>query len=72
VQISQTLRNAWREAPLYTDRARAARHGPKEAETVNLTMLIVTINAWNRLAIMPDGINISPHGSELRNVMERA
>ena len=68
------LLNAWREAPVYTDRERAAlawtdavtlisdTHAPEdvyqevrahfsEAETVNLTMLIATINAWNRLAI---------------------
>ena len=68
------LLNAWREAPAYTDRERAAlawteavtliseTRAPDEAynevrahfsdaETVNLTMLIATINAWNRLAI---------------------
>ena len=68
------LLNAWHDAPLYTDRERAAlawtetvtlisqTHAPdnaydevrkhfSEAETVNLTMLIATINAWNRLAI---------------------
>ena len=68
------LLNAWREAPVYTDRERAAlawteavtlisetlapdevydgvRAQFSEAETVNLTMLIATINAWNRLAI---------------------
>ena len=68
------LLNAWREAPVYSDRERAAlawteavtliseTHAPddvyaevrthfSEAETVNLTMLIATINAWNRLAI---------------------
>src|SRR3569832_2465327 len=68
------LLDAWREAPIYTDRERAAlawteavtliseTHAPddvyaevrahfSEAETVNLTMLIATINAWNRLAI---------------------
>ena len=68
------LLNAWREAPIYTDRERAAlawteavtliseTHAPddvyaevrahfSEAETVNLTMLIATINAWNRMAI---------------------
>jgi AhpD family alkylhydroperoxidase len=68
------LLNAWREAPLYTDRERAAlawteavtlvsqTHAPddvyeelrkhfSEAEAVNLTVLIGTINAWNRLAI---------------------
>src|ERR1700733_16183226 len=68
------LLNAWREAPVYTDRERAAlawteavtliseTHAPdnvyeevrgqfSETETVNLTMLIATINAWNRLAV---------------------
>jgi AhpD family alkylhydroperoxidase len=68
------LLNAWREAPVYSERERAALawteavtliadiHAPddlyadvrkhfSEAETVNLTMLIATINAWNRLAI---------------------
>jgi AhpD family alkylhydroperoxidase len=68
------LLNAWREAPAYSERERAAlawteavtlisdNHAPddlyadvrkhfSEAETVNLTMLIATINAWNRLAI---------------------
>ena len=68
------LLNAWREAPAYSDRERAAlawteavtliseTHAPddlynevrahfSEAETVNLTALIATINSWNRLAI---------------------
>jgi len=68
------LLNAWREAPLYSDRERAAlawteavtliseTHAPddlyeevrkhfSEAETTNLTILIGTINAWNRLSI---------------------
>ena len=68
------LLNAWREAPAYSERERAAlawteavtliadTHAPddiyqevrkhfSDAETVNLTMLIATINAWNRLAI---------------------
>jgi AhpD family alkylhydroperoxidase len=68
------LLDAWREAPAYTDRERAAlawteavtlisqTHAPddvyndvrahfSETETVNLTMLIAAINAWNRLAI---------------------
>jgi AhpD family alkylhydroperoxidase len=68
------LLSAWREAPVYTERERAAlawteavtlisqTHAPddvyeevrahfSETETVNLTMLIATINAWNRLAI---------------------
>ena len=68
------LLNAWREAPLYTDRERAAlawteavtliseTHAPddvyaelrkhfSESEAVNLTVLIGTINTWNRLAI---------------------
>jgi AhpD family alkylhydroperoxidase len=68
------LLKAWRGAPLYSDRERAAlawteavtliseTHAPddaydelrkhfSEAEAVNLTILIGTINAWNRLAI---------------------
>ena len=68
------LLNAWREAPVYTDRERAAlawteavtliseTHAPddvyeqvrsqfSEVDTVNLTMLVATINAWNRIAI---------------------
>jgi AhpD family alkylhydroperoxidase len=68
------LLNAWREAPVYTERERTAlawteavtliseTHAPDDvyeqvraqfsvAETVNLTMLVATINAWNRLAI---------------------
>ena len=68
------LLNAWREAPVYSARERAAlawteavtqisethtlddiyaevRAQFPEAETVNLTMLIATINAWNTLAI---------------------
>ncbi len=68
------LLDAWREAPVYSDRERAAlawtevvtliskTHAPddvyaelrahfSEAETVNLTMLIGAINAWNRVAI---------------------
>ncbi|UFX47574.1 carboxymuconolactone decarboxylase family protein [Bradyrhizobium sp. 41S5] len=68
------LLDAWREAPLYTDRERAAlawtealtliaeTHAPddiyeelrrhfSEAEATNLTILIGTINAWNRLSI---------------------
>jgi AhpD family alkylhydroperoxidase len=68
------LLDAWREAPVYTDRERAAlarteavtliskTHVPddvyeevrkhfSEEETVNLTMLVATINAWNRIAI---------------------
>jgi AhpD family alkylhydroperoxidase len=68
------LLNAWREAPIYTDRERAAlawteavtlisetrapddvyaevRAHFSDVETVNLTMLIATINAWNRIAI---------------------
>ena len=68
------LLDAWREAPVYSDRERAAlawteavtlisesrapddvynevRAHFSEAETANLTILIATINAWNRLAI---------------------
>lgn len=66
--------NAWREAPFYTDRERAAlawteaitliseggvsdelfeatRKHFSESELVALTMAIITINGWNRLAI---------------------
>jgi len=66
--------DAWREAPFYTDRERAAlawtealtriaeTHGPDEVyreareqfdekELMDLTLAIVTINAWNRIAI---------------------
>lgn len=65
---------AWREAPCYTDRERAAlawtehmtlvadKRAPQEVydlvaaqfsseEQVNLTMAIVVINGWNRLAV---------------------
>jgi AhpD family alkylhydroperoxidase len=68
------LLNAWREAPFYTDRERAAlawtesltriadTHAPddvyqetrrffSEDEIVVLTMAIVAINGWNRVAI---------------------
>jgi AhpD family alkylhydroperoxidase len=66
--------SAWRDAPFYTDRERAAlrfteavtlvadTHVPDDVyeeaarhftaeELVNLTMVIITINGWNRLAI---------------------
>jgi AhpD family alkylhydroperoxidase len=66
--------NAWREAPFFTDRERAAlawteavtlitaghvsdevyaeaRQQFSEEELVHLTMSVVTINGWNRLAI---------------------
>ena len=60
------LLNAWRESPLYTERERAAlawteavtlvsqTHVPdefSEEELVKLTVLVATINAWNRIAI---------------------
>lgn len=68
------LLNAWREAPFYTERERAAlawaesltrvaesqapdevydevRRHFSEEETVNLSLAIVAINGWNRLAI---------------------
>ncbi|MCE9563250.1 MAG: carboxymuconolactone decarboxylase family protein [Planctomycetes bacterium] len=68
------LLDAWREAPVYSDRERAAlgwaeavtlvsqTHVPDEvfaearkhfdeAELVNLTLAVVTINGWNRFAI---------------------
>jgi AhpD family alkylhydroperoxidase len=68
------LLNAWREAPFYSERERAAlewtealtqvadTHVPdevyalarahfSETELVNLTMAVVAINGWNRIAI---------------------
>ena len=68
------LLNAWREAPFFTDRERAAlawaesltlvyeNHVPdeiydqarqhfSEEELVNLTLAVVAINGWNRLAL---------------------
>jgi alkylhydroperoxidase family enzyme len=68
------LLNAWREAPFYNERERAAlawteavtlisdshasdedyaaaRAQFSEQELVNLTMAIISINGWNRLAI---------------------
>jgi alkylhydroperoxidase family enzyme len=68
------LLNAWREAPCYTERERAAlawtealtlvaeTHVPDEVyeqargqfteeELVNLSLAVVAINGWNRLAI---------------------
>lgn len=68
------LLSAWREAPFYTDRERAAltwteavtkvsdTHVPddvynevrahfSEKETVDLNWAVVTINAWNRIAV---------------------
>lgn len=68
------LLNAWREAPLYTPRERAAlewteavteiadagvpddlfasaRNHFSEKDLVDLTMAVIAINAWNRLAI---------------------
>jgi AhpD family alkylhydroperoxidase len=68
------LLNAWREAPFYTERERAAlawtealtiiaeHHVPdtvynearqyfSEQELVNLSLAVVAINGWNRLAI---------------------
>ncbi|MBN8965152.1 MAG: carboxymuconolactone decarboxylase family protein [Rhizobiales bacterium] len=68
------LLNAWREAPVFTERERAALgwvealtlitegHAPddvyeearrhfSEKELVDLTAAVVTINAWNRMAI---------------------
>ncbi len=66
--------NAWREAPYYTDRERAAlewteavtlvsrdqvpdevyervRKHFSETELINLTLAVVAINSWNRIAI---------------------
>jgi AhpD family alkylhydroperoxidase len=80
--------NAWREAPFYSDRERAAlawteavtliseggttdelfataREHFSESELVALTMAIVAINGWNRLAI-------SLRGSEVGSYQPRA
>ena len=77
------LLDAWREAPFYTERERAAlawtdaltliseTHAPdedwvalkahfSEEEIVKLSLLIATINAWNRLAI---GFRAVPTGA---------
>jgi AhpD family alkylhydroperoxidase len=76
------LLDAWREAPVFSERERAAlawtealtriadTHAPDEdyerlkaqfspEEQLKLTLLISTINAWNRLAI---GFRIPPPG----------
>ena len=73
------LLDAWREAPCYTDRERAAlawteavtlvseTHIPDavfeqakkhftETELVNLTMAVISINSWNRMAIAFRGV----------------
>src|SRR6476646_8033377 len=84
--------NAWREAPFYTDRERAAlawtesltriadTHAPDEVfqevhehfdekELADLTLAIVTINAWNRIAI---GFRAEPGHYEPANHREMA
>jgi AhpD family alkylhydroperoxidase len=80
---------AWREAPYYTERERAAlgwteavtliadNHVPdelyeqtrrqfSEQELADLTLAVVTINAWNRIAISfraePGTYQPAPHG----------
>ncbi|MBM1173472.1 carboxymuconolactone decarboxylase family protein [Microvirga arabica] len=82
------LLNAWREAPCYSERERAAlawtealtllpeTHAPdadyeamkaqfSEEEQVKLTLLIATINSWNRIVVgfrtVPE-VGGSPHG----------
>jgi len=82
------LLNAWREAPFYSDRERAAlawaeavtlvheTHVPdelyeetckyfSEAELMDLTLLVTTINSWNRIAIafrsVPGTYQPAPH-----------
>lgn len=80
------LLSAWREAPFYSDRERAAlgwteavtsladSHVPdavydevrahfSEKETVDLNWAVVTINAWNRIAVsfrIPAGTYVPP------------
>ena len=76
--------NAWREAPFYSDRERAAlawteavtlisvggvsdelfattREQFSESELVALTMAIVAINGWNRLAISLRGSEVGSY-----------
>lgn len=76
--------NAWREAPFYSDRERAAlawteattliseggisdelfeatRKHFSESELVALTMAIITINGWNRLAISFRGYEVGSY-----------
>jgi AhpD family alkylhydroperoxidase len=76
--------NAWREAPFYSDRERAAlawteavtliseggisdelfaatREHFSESELVALTMAIITINGWNRLAIPFRGYEVGSY-----------
>ena len=49
--------NAWRETPFYSEREvsdavyEAVRPHFNDEEMVNLTLAIVTINGWNRLAV---------------------
>src|SRR5689334_14653311 len=93
------LLNAWREAPFYSPRERAAllwcesltliaeRGAPDEVfeevrnefsedELVNLTLAIVTINAWNRFAIgfRADVGNYDPASNQklMKQVREKA
>ncbi|HET7550514.1 MAG TPA: carboxymuconolactone decarboxylase family protein [Gemmatimonadaceae bacterium] len=83
--------NAWREAPFYSDRERAAlawteavtliskdgvsdelyaaaREQFSENELVALTIAIVTINGWNRLAISLRGYEIGSYQPRSRAV----
>jgi AhpD family alkylhydroperoxidase len=84
------LLNAWREAPFYSDRERAAlawteavtrigeggvsdalfdavrRHFDEKA-IVDLTLAVIAINGWNRMAIAfrsKVGDYVSPHGKK--------
>jgi AhpD family alkylhydroperoxidase len=81
--------NAWREAPFYSDRERAAlawteavtliseggisdelfeatREHFSESELVALTMAIITINGWNRLAIPFRGYEVGSYQPQKR------
>lgn len=86
------LLNAWREAPFYSERERAAlawtealtllsqhevsdalyaqaRAHFSEEELVNLSVAIIAINGWNRLAIpfrTEVGNYVSPHASDAK------
>lgn len=84
--------NAWREAPFYSPRERAAlawteavtnisqgvteelfesmREHFNDKELVDLTMAVVTINSWNRLAIGL-GADVGSYQPPTRKVAER-
>jgi AhpD family alkylhydroperoxidase len=87
--------NAWREAPFYSDRERAAlawteavpliseggipdelfeatREHFSESELVALTIAIITINGWNRLAIPFRGYEVGSYQPQKRGAAATA